>query len=77
MTVFAVTFTNLVTVAISAMLAGVGVTAVFSLCLLGASRASERRRAGKSAGAWTLLAVVAGSGVLAASVLGIYAVAAL
>jgi hypothetical protein len=77
MTVVAVTFTNLVTVAIAALVAGIGVTAIFSLCLLGASRASERRRAGRSAGAWTLLAVVAGAGVLAVSALGIYAVAAL
>ncbi len=77
MIVFAVSFGDLVTVAIAAMVAGIGVTAVFSLCLLGASRASERRRAGRSAGAWTLLAVVAGAGVLAVSALGIYAVAAL
>ncbi len=77
MTVHAVSFADLGTVVIAAMLAGVGVTTIFSLCLLGASRASERRRAGAGARAWTLLAVVAGSGVLAVSALGIYAVAAL
>ena len=77
MTVFAVTFTNLITVAIAALVAGIGVTAIFSLCLLGATRAMERRRAGKSAGAWTALAVVSAAGVLGASVLGIYAVAVL
>ena len=77
MTVLAVTFTNLVTVAIAALAAGIGVTATFSLCLLGATRAMERRRAGRGAAAWTLLAIGAGVGVVGASALGIYAVAAL
>ncbi len=76
MSIFAVTFMNLVTVAIAALTAGIGVTAIYSLCLLGATRASERRRAGEGALGWTVLAIVAGIGVLGASVLGIYAVAA-
>jgi len=76
MSIFAVTFMNLVKVAVAALVAGIGVTAIFSLCLLGATRATERRRAGEAAAGWTLLAIVAGVGVLGASVLGIYAVAA-
>jgi hypothetical protein len=75
MTVFAVTFGDLLTVAIAASVAGVGVTAIFSLAILGATRRKERRREGAPARGWTALAVVAGAGVLLASVVGIYAVA--
>ncbi len=75
MTVFAVTLGDLLTVVVAASVAGVGVTAIFSLAILGATRRQERRRQGVSAGGWTALAVVAGAGVLLASAVGIYAVA--
>ncbi len=75
MTVLAVTFGDLVTVAVAASVAGIGVTAIFSLAILGATRRAERRREGASAAGWTVLAVVAGAGVLLASAVGIYAVA--
>ena len=75
MTVFAVTFENLVTVAVAAAPAGIGVTAVFSLALLAVIRGAEARRAGRSAGAWPVLATVATAGVVLASVAGIYVVA--
>ena len=77
MTVHAVTFENLLTVAVAAGIAGVGVTAIFSLALLGAARSVEYRREGRFAAGWSLLAVVASLGVIAAAVAGIYAVAAL
>ncbi len=75
MTVLAVTFGDLVTVAVAAAAAGVGVTAVFSLALLAAVRGAEARRAGRSPVAWTALAVTAGAAVLAACAAGVYAVA--
>ena len=75
MTVFAVTFENLVTVAIAASVAGVGVTAVFSFAILGASRSAEARRRGRSSAAWTALSAIAVLGVLAASAAGLYVVA--
>ena len=77
MTVFAVTFENLLSVAIAAALAGVGVTGVFALTVLGAARSSEARREGRLALGWSALAVLGAIGVLAAVAAGIYAVSAL
>jgi hypothetical protein len=76
MSLFAVTFENLIAVAIAASISGVGVTAVFSLALLGAARSIESRREGRPALAWTTLAIAAGAAVLAAVAAGIIAVAA-
>jgi hypothetical protein len=75
MTVLAVTFENLLTVAVAAGVAGIGVTAIFSLAVLGAARSAEARHAGRSATGWSALTVLAACGVLAASVAGLYVVA--
>jgi len=77
MIVFAVTFENLIVVAVAAGVAGVGVTAVFSLALLGGARSLEHRREGRPALGWTILAAAASLGVLGFAAAGIYAVAAL
>ena len=76
MTVFAVTFENLVTVAIAASLAGIGVTGIFSLALLGTARSMEARREKRVAWGWSALAFICGAGVVFAAAAGIYAVAA-
>jgi hypothetical protein len=55
------------------LLAGIGVTAIFSLGVLGASRAIEARRGGTggAAGAYALLTLVAFAVVAAAMLFGI------
>jgi len=55
------------------LLAGIGVTAIFSVGVLGASRAVEARRAGQggSAGAYAVLTLIAFVVVAAAMVFGI------
>jgi len=57
----------------SSLLAGVGVTAVFALGILGATRAMDLRRDGHAAaaGAYVALTAVAFAGVAAAVVFGI------
>ena len=77
MIVFAVTFENLVEGAIAASVAGVTVTGIFSLAILGTSRSLEARRPGRSAWGWTAVAFASVVGVLLAAAGGIYAVAAL
>ena len=76
MIVFAVTFENLVEVAIAASIAGVTVTGIFSLAILGTSRGPEARRQGRPAWRWTALAFAGLFGTLAFAAAGIYAVAA-
>jgi len=75
MTVFAVTFENLIEVAIAASIAGVSVTGIFSFAILGTSRSIEARRQGRSAWGGTAVAVAGMVGVVVAAALGIYAVA--
>ena len=60
----------------AATVAGVGVTGVYALALLGTSRTLDARRSGRGPGAWPALALLAGLGVAASVILGIYAVAA-
>lgn len=57
----------------ASLLGGVGVTAVFSLTLLGATRAGDLRRDGRAAAAtaYAVLSAVAGVVVLAALVFGV------
>jgi uncharacterized membrane protein YhaH (DUF805 family) len=71
----AVTITDLLYVVVAASAAGVGVTAIYSMALLGAARTMVARREGRSPGLWVVLTFVCGVGVLAAAALGIYAVA--
>jgi hypothetical protein len=73
----AVHFEDLLRVVIAATVAGVGVTAIYSLALLGVARTIDAHRSGRPSGGWPVLAVVAGLGVLASAALGVYAVAAL
>ena len=57
----------------ASLLGGVGVTGVFSLALLGATRAGDLRRDGRvaAATAYAVLTAVAGAAVLAALVFGV------
>ena len=57
----------------TSLLGGIGVTAVFALAILGASRAEYHRRDGRvaAAGAYGLMMALAFLGVLAAVVFGI------
>jgi hypothetical protein len=57
----------------SSAIAGVTVTVVFSLAILGATRSSEMRRAGRT-GAATAYAALAGVGLLAAAAIAVYGV---
>ena len=63
----------LVNVLWASLLGGVGVTGVFSLALLGATRAGDLRRDGRvaAATAYAVLTAVAGAVVLAALVFGV------
>jgi NCAIR mutase (PurE)-related protein len=76
MMVFAVTFENLIEVAIVASVAGITVTGIFSFAILGTSRSLEARRQGRSAWRWTVVAFAGLFGVLLFAAAGIYAVAA-
>ena len=71
----AVNLADLGRVVVAAMLAGVGVTAVFSLALLGATRSVEARREARSAWGWRLLALVGTGATGVAVTVGVYAVA--
>ena len=75
MTVFAdaVDWAAVLDVIWASLLAGIGVTAIFSVGVLGASRALESRRAGQgvSAGAYAVLTLLAFAVVGAAMVFGI------
>ena len=75
MIVFAVTFENLIEVAITASISGVLVTGIFSFAILGTHRSLEARRQGRSAWRWTVLAFAGIAGTLLAAAAGIYAVA--
>jgi hypothetical protein len=57
----------------ASLLGGVGVTAVFSLALMGATRAVDLRRDGRvaAATAYAVLTAVAGATVVAALVFGV------
>ena len=57
----------------ASLLGGVGVTGVFSLALLGATRAGDLRRDGRvaAATAYVVLSAVAGAAVVAALVFGV------
>lgn len=61
----------LLKMAYSSLLAGVGVTVVFSIAILGATRSSEMRRAHR-AGAATAYAALAAAGLLLATATVIY-----
>jgi len=68
----AVELGDLARVAVAATVAGVGMTAVFSLALLAAIRSRE----GPGRVGWRLLSMGAGVATLALVALGVYAVAA-
>ena len=69
----AVEWANVLEVLWVSTASGVGVTALFALALLGATRAVDLRRNGRSgaAGAYAALMAVAGTGVAVAVVFGI------
>lgn len=69
-------FGDLLRVVLAATVSGVGVTAAFSLALLGTIHTAEARRAGRSSVGWSAVAVLAGAATLAAAIAGVYAVAA-
>lgn len=77
MIVTAAALESLVQVVVVAVVAGVGVTVIFSLAIVGAVRSSESRREQRRriSLAWGVLATVAVIGVLAAVVAGMRVVA--
>ena len=78
MSVLAVGVGDLLHVVLVSMVAGVGVTVVFAVTILGAVRSNEARRAHHAAAglAWGALSLVAGLGVCAAVFAGLSVVAA-
>ncbi len=67
---------DLLELAAIAPIVAVAVTASFSTCLLGATRASEARREGRRALGWLVLSVVAGLAVAALIATGIIVIVA-
>jgi hypothetical protein len=62
---------NLLELAAIAPLMAVVVTATFSTCVLGATKASDCRREGRSGLGWLLVSILAGAGVAALVVIGL------
>jgi hypothetical protein len=77
LTAFVVDTSALLKVVYSSLLAGVGVAAVFSLAIYGATRSSDMRRSGRAgaATAFAVLAVAGAFGSVAAIVYGLILVA--
>jgi hypothetical protein len=67
----AIDTTALVKMAVSSLVAGVGVTVVFSFAILGAIRSSDMRREHRSAAA-TAYAALAAAGIMAAVAITVY-----
>lgn len=78
MSVLALGLGDLLHVVLVSLAAGVGVTVVFAVTILGAVRSNEARRAHHAAAglAWGVLSLVAGLGVCAAVLAGLSVVAA-
>lgn len=77
MTVFAVAVGDLLQVVLASLVAGLGVTVIFALAIVGATRARDAHRNGQAAAtlAWAGLSVAALTGVAAAVLAGLWVLA--
>ena len=77
MTVLAVGFADLLKVVLVSLAAGLGVTVIFALAIVGAIRAKDAGRAGQGAAgtAWAGLSLAALVGVAGAVLAGLWVVA--
>ena len=77
MMVLAVGFADLLKVVLVSLAAGLGVTVIFALAIVGAIRAKDAGRAGQRAArsAWAGLSLVALAGVAASVLAGLWVVA--